>query len=248
MSENIAASLRLVSGAGILLLSVAGGAATPSLRTDGRAAQVSPRFCDGLPRDAYKSGKHPTPRLLPRDEAASNPEFAQFLRRLLAAVARRDATAVLQVTAADFKLDFGGGDGIEFLRRALVSDTTDFWEEFPKAIALGGTFSETGFSAPYVYSSWPHEFDSYECSAIVGRGVRLRAQPNMDSTTLAVLDYDIIEEAEDRSPDPGWTHVRTSTGLAGYVASRYVRSPIDYRAWFTYTGGQWRLAAFIAGD
>ncbi len=218
-----------------------------SLLASGLARQPD-LFCGAFPHSDLRSGRQAPPRLLPRDEAASNPEFAQFLKELLAAVARRDAQAVLKVTAADFKMDFGGGDGIDYLRRALESGDDDFWAEFPRAIALGGTFNETGFAAPYVYSVWPDDLDSYECAAIVGRGVRLRARPDPAAEPMARLEYDIVETLSGVRTVSGWTHVRTAAGVTGYVASEYVRSPVDYRARFSLTGGQWKLAAFIAGD
>ena len=34
----------------------------------------------------------------------------------------------------------------------------------------------------------------------------------------------------------------------GYVASRFVRSPIGYRAYFSRKDGRWQMLMFIAGD
>jgi hypothetical protein len=42
--------------------------------------------------------------------------------------------------------------------------------------------------------------------------------------------------------------VRLPSGVRGFVASQFVRRPIDYRAIFHKTNGQWRLSAFVAGD
>ena len=35
---------------------------------------------------------------------------------------------------------------------------------------------------------------------------------------------------------------------APLFSTRYVRSPIDYRARFTYFDGRWRMNFFLAGD
>jgi hypothetical protein len=53
---------------------------------------------------------------------------------------------------------------------------------------------------------------------------------------------------ESREFVAGWKHVRLWNGQTGYVASQYVRNPIDYRAWFERTRDGWRLMGFLAGD
>mgnify|MGYP006161516651 CR=1 FL=1 len=54
-----------------------------------------------------------------------------------------------------------------------------------------------------------------------------------------VLPFDPIgmRSAEPRFDDAGT-----------FIASSFVRSPVDYRAIFQKSGGQWRLRAFVAGD
>jgi hypothetical protein len=42
--------------------------------------------------------------------------------------------------------------------------------------------------------------------------------------------------------------IQLDDGRQGYVHSRYLRSPIDYRASFTLIDGQWRMTSSIAGD
>lgn len=42
--------------------------------------------------------------------------------------------------------------------------------------------------------------------------------------------------------------VKLRDGRKGYIASRYVRSPVDYRAFLTREGGRWRMTLFVAGD
>jgi hypothetical protein len=42
--------------------------------------------------------------------------------------------------------------------------------------------------------------------------------------------------------------VRLPDGRAGFVDSRFVRSPIDYRAAFARIDGRWQMTLFLAGD
>ena len=245
MTKWIAGSICVLAGAAALLSGSA--IAAPPLWLQTGTGVEQDRFCNSALRAAYKEGKRVPPRLLPRDEASSRPEFARFRQDLVAAAKRRDAQAVLQVATTDFMIS-GGDTGIEYLRRDLARADTDFWDAFLKTIALGGSFGEQGFLAPYVYTEWPVEFETPDCVAIVGRAVSLRARPDRAAELLARLDYDIVEELQGADTVQGWTAVRTAVGLSGYVSSDYVRSPSDYRAWFTNVGGQWRFAGFVAGD
>jgi len=44
-----------------------------------------------------------------------------------------------------------------------------------------------------------------------------------------------------------WAAIRMN-GQKAYIATRFIRSPIDYRARFRYADGRWRLVFFVAGD
>ena len=208
------------------------------------ARQDAATFC-GAPA----SGMPPSgPKLLPRDEAATRPDFLAFRRQLQNAVARKDTAAVLRIADPDIKMDFGGGEGLEFLERSINDPSRDFWGEFGLALAMGGTFvAPDDFATPYVYSAWPDGFDSFECMAVTARAVRLREKPTTTSRVLAWLNFDIVEWIQ--GPETtGWERVRLASGLTGYVAATFLRSPINLRAWFARTEGGWRLKAFVAGD
>ena len=202
-------------------------------------------FCQAPPPAIPRSG----PRLLPRDEAASKPDFLAFRRQLQSAVARKDAAAILKIADPAVIVDFGGGEGIEFLEKFINDRGRDFWGEFGRALAMGGTFdADGGFSTPYVYSAWPDEFDAFDCMAVTARAVQLREKPTTISRALARLDFDIVEWIRDAPESKGWRHVRLASGRTGYVASGFLRSPTDYRAWFIFTQDGWRLRGFVAGD
>jgi hypothetical protein len=225
----------------VTLLSLSAGASAQV--ASGLKAVAS--FCQAPPSAIPPSG----PRLLPRDEAASKPDFFAFRSQLQKAVALKDAEAVLKIAEPGVLLDFGGGAGIELLQKFINDPERDFWGEFGRALAMGGTFNaEGGFLAPYVHSAWPDAFDPFGCMAVTGRAVRLREKPTTASRALARLDFDIVEPIRKEPETSGWRLVQLANGLTGYVASRYLRSPIAYRAWFVFAGGVWRLRAFISGD
>ena len=187
-------------------------------------------------------------RLLPVDQAAMQPDFFTFRARLQAAIARRDEAAVLAAADPGIKTSFGGDEGLETFRTKLRDPQDTVWVDLATALALGGTFgSPDSFTAPYVFAAWPEGADSFECAAVIGDRVRVRTSQSAGSAVVRSVSYDILQRLPDQ-PESGWTHVRLAHGVTGYISSAFVRSPIDYRAIFQKTNGQWRLRAFVAGD
>jgi hypothetical protein len=203
-----------------------------------QAAPPAPSPC-GAPRSV---------RLLPVDQAATQPDFFTFRARLQAAVARRDEAAVLAAVDPGIRTSFGDDEGVATLRAKLRDPQSTIWADLGAALALGGRFqSPDSFVAPYVFAAWPDGLDSFECAAVVGDRVRVRASAATGSAVVGSASYEIVQVLPAREPSAA-TQVRLPNGRSGFIASTYVRSPIDYRAIFQKTGGQWRLRAFVAGD
>lgn len=203
------------------------------------------------------SGAAQTGKLLPVDEAVRDPELFAFRARLQAAIARRDTEALLAAVDPKIKNTFGGDDGIEAFQRLWKLNERDsrLWEELGLVLALGGSFqNEDNFVAPYTFSRWPDSFDSFEHVAVLGRNVRVRAEPRSESAVLTSLSFDIVPlwgtGREKMTPEQSrsWTAVKLRDGRTGYISSRFVRSPVAHRVFFTRTGGGWRLTFFVAGD
>ena len=197
-------------------------------------------------------------KLLPVDEAARDPGFFVFRARLQEAVARHDTAAVLDAVDPNIKIGFGGKDGLAaFREKWKLQDGAEspLWAELGFVLALGGGFrSEGAFAAPYVFSRWPEARDAFEHVAVLGTDVRVRAEPRLDSRILASLSFDLVRLSQTgRSRlTPAqlkeWTAVELQGGRTGYIASRYVRSSVGYRALFNKVNGRWRMTAFVAGD
>lgn len=191
------------------------------------------------------------PTLAPVDEAASQPDFFTFRARLIATIARHDAAALMAVVHEDIKWSFGGGEGkasFEAHWRPSAQDSR-LWETLAPVLALGGSFqSPEVFMAPYTFSRWPGQLDSFEHVAVVGDRVRIRRAPDPDAPVIGWSSFGILPLARP-SVDPGesWTAVRLG-GETGYAASGFVRSPIDYRAAFTKQDGVWLMTLLVAGD
>lgn len=190
-------------------------------------------------------------RLLPVDQAAAVPDFFSFRAQLQAAVARRDVTHVLSVLSKDVKLSFGGDAGIGDFKKMWqpASQDSRLWEVLATTLALGGTFAADGaFTAPYLFTRWPQDKDSFTHMAAIGSGVRVRSTPAASAAPIATLDFTIVELAEQSQVDSKWIQVKLTSDRTGFVDARYLRSPIDYRINFSKIEGRWQVVFFLAGD
>ena len=185
-------------------------------------------------------------RVLPVDEAVTQPDFFTFRARLQAALARRDEAAVLAVVDPGIRTSFGDDQGLDTFRSKLRDPKSTIWADLASAVALGGAFrSVDSFEAPYVFAKWP-DVDSFECSAVIGDVVRVRVSAEPDSAVVTSASFDVVQVwSRDAA---GRVRVRLWNGRTGFIASAFVRSPVDYRAIFQKVGGQWWLRAFVAGD
>ena len=198
-------------------------------------------------------------KLQPVDEAPNNQEFLNFRKRLIGAAQKRDLAFVLSILDPNIKNGFGGESGIDEFKSMWLPEKPDsqLWETLLRVLSMGGSFSgkepEMYFLAPYVYSRWPNEFDPFEYAAITGTNVNLRRQASPEAAVLARLSYNIVKLDPDDSSagenaDSSWVRVRTLDGISGYVSSRYIYSPIGYRAGFIKRGGEWQMQFLLAGD
>lgn len=194
-------------------------------------------------------------KLQPVDEATKDPSFFAFRARLLTALAKKDVNYLISVLDPQIKTDFGGGGGVTDFKQAWHPErpSSQIWNELVSVLALGGSFDNGSFSAPYVYSKFPEEFDAYEHQAVIEDGVRVRREPNTTSGIIKTLSFDIVKVIvespnENSAAKRQWLTVELADGQKGFMAKEYLRSPIDYRAIFEKKNGKWLMTAFVAGD
>jgi len=191
------------------------------------------------------------PQLLPVDEASTRPDFFSFRATLQRAVARHDAAALVAIVHPHIKNSFGGNDGIDEFRTMwkVTEPDTEIWDVLGSVLALGGSFHDADtFVAPYVFSRWPEQFDSFEHVAVIGSSVRVRSQPDTTSGAIDTVSFAILPVARQATDKEGWTAVQIDRQRVGYISSAYVRSPIDYRAIFRIENRRWQLVTLVAGD
>ena len=199
-------------------------------------------------------------KLYPIDEGAKDASFKAFRDKLIEVVKQRNTRFVVSVLHPRVHLSFGGHYGEKDFLDLWKPDSPDsaLWDELSAILSLGGTFSKSEgkrmFWAPYTFSTFPDDLDAFEYAPIVGEKVRVRSQPNATASIVTNLSYDIVKAtfpSTDNNRDSersGWVRVVVPDGRNGYVASRYVRSAIDYRLGFERVRGKWLITAFIGGD
>ena len=196
-------------------------------------------------------GSRVAPMLRPVDEGSRRADFLEFRRRLQEAVARRDEAAVLAIVDPTVRISFGDSGGAQAFKAQVIGNRNeDFWGEFGTILRLGGRFrANDAFDAPYTFSAWPGDLDSFECLAITGSRVRVRVAAGLGTRIVTQLDFAIVRANAPKKPGtPGWRGIELPDGRTGLVSSRYVRSPIDHRALFQFHDGRWWLTAYVAGD
>lgn len=193
-------------------------------------------------------------KLYPVDEAAKDPSFFVFRARLFRAIQQRDSAYLISIVDPNIANNFGGDDGLAHFKRIWRPErpTSQVWKELMNTLALGGKFDENkSFAAPYLFNGFPERFDAFEYSAIIDEGVRVRREPNTRAQVIRTLSFDVVKLATGTTVNANqreWVPIELADGQKGWVASEYIRSPIDLRAIFEKKNGKWVMTAFIAGD
>jgi hypothetical protein len=185
-------------------------------------------------------------RLPPIDQCRGDPAFDQFRTELGAAVERSDIDAVLGLMADDVRVSFGGRYGKEQFRqywRTARANSGDLWAELSEALALGCAIKGEARVFPSMFAQ-TDDLDGFE-TWIARPGARLRR--TRGGRIAPRLSWHVLALDGQWNGD-AWIPVRLEDGRHGFVHRSAVRSPIDYRLIAQRRGGQWRIAAFVAGD
>ncbi len=247
----------------------------PTDGTEQQSTEVSPSDSDSLRAvflQFYKKRQDWFPsqfvfeagKLNPVDEALTDTTFFIFREKLLEAVRRKDAFYLLEKTDGDVKYSFGDDGGVPGFVQLWELDSPEgiegspVWETLEDVLTKGGSFSDGGktFTAPYFFGLFPEEYDAFTYGLIVGKGVRMRAAPNLRAPVVKSLSYDIVEivgktaafETIGGEEHP-WVQVKLLDGREGYVWGKFIGSPIGFRAGFSrQENGSWLMHFFVAGD
>ena len=218
------------------------------------APSASPSPEPGIePSPSASPSAVPSPAALisyaPRDECAKAPGFAAFRSQLAAAVAKRDADAVIALADPKVNLDFGGGAGTDELRKRLSAENAPLWADLSSLSTLGCALDGSVATQPWIFSRVPDSVDPARTMLVTGTEVPLRAKPAPVAEQVRTLDWALVELAGDAfDPKAAYAEVVAADGSRGFVATRKLRSVLDYRLIADRQGEDWRITALIAGD
>jgi hypothetical protein len=190
----------------------------------------------------------PDQQVLPRDDSATDPAFAAFRARLEVAASAGDLDVLRRLMS----------DRIQTIDDSLTPDqlfelvklrSGSRWTGLLSALAAGVAWEpqQGHFVAPYLAAA------NLDLQFVVAASrVRMRATPSTNGRVLRVVSHvvvDILDETGTGLGGPGgWCKVRTTSGVTGYVAAEFVKSPNDVRFIFRRQNGQWKLVAYGYGD
>jgi hypothetical protein len=203
------------------------------------------------------SQQHQTVRkIMPIDEAYRDASLLAFRNDLLAAVERRDAAFLYEVISPTIGVGFGSEPNTreEFVKEwNVTAQDSKVWDVLAQVLQNGGAFVEfsgrSQFVAPYTFGVWPRDVDSFEYCAVMSPDISMYSQPVVGSTLVEVLSYDVVKlDTGTCTQDQEWSKVSTGSGIRGFVQTKYLRSPIDYRAAFEKVDGRWVMTSLVAGD
>lgn len=200
-------------------------------------------------------------KLYPVDEGKQESSFKAFREQLFAAIKKRDTKFLLNSLDPNITVSFGVcGEGVKCFREYWnlnQPNNSQLWTTLSNVLELGGSFETSGgekyFCAPYVYANFPAKVNGeelmgiHEYAAIIGQNVNVRSRPNLNAPIITSLSYDIVKLHQSSNTDSqGWLKILAPT--QGYVSSKFVRTPFDYRACFKKSKGKWVITALVAGD
>ena len=185
----------------------------------------------------------------PRDECAKAPGFAAFRTQLAAAVTKRDVDAVVALADPKVNLDFGGGAGTDELRKRLVAENSPLWANLSELLTLGCALDGSVTTQPWIFSRVPDSIDAAKTMLVTGTEVPLRAKPAPTAAQVRALDWALVALAGDAfDSKAAYAEVIAADSSRGFVATRKLRSVLDYRLIADRQGEDWRITALIAGD
>jgi hypothetical protein len=195
-------------------------------------------------------------RFTVRDDGASDPSFVEFRKGLLAAARAGDRQALLKMMPPSVSASFDTAKAEPALAGFGFLDGQP-WRPLVHALELGTARVDKELYAPFLYAL----FIEMENAAIVGRDVRMRAEPRADAPVVNVLSFEIVAVDRTHHFDSGsfyhadnpqnpaaWARVTTHDRRTGYVYGRFVWSPGNPRFSFEKIDGEWKLTGWAIGD
>lgn len=187
----------------------------------------------------------------------SDPSLVAFLERLDKAIEEKDQRFILSIVHPDCEVSYGGFRGVEDFKEywfAPVSPGRDFFEELRRALDMGGIWTEpsTAYAVPYTAMAPGEDEHGVRLGVLIAPEVNVRACPGLKGRLLDTLGYELVGLCNIKVPIAvdglDWACVLLPEGGRGYVATKFLASPLGPRFLFRKVAGNWMLVSTIAGQ
>lgn len=187
----------------------------------------------------------------PLEECGDLEGAAEFRQRIAEAVKARDADAFVSLAAEDIKLDFGGGSGADELRRRLSAEDSALWSALDRLLTLGCAANAQGGMTIPRYFEQDIPGDPFQTMIVTGADIPLINPEH--GKPIDRISWDAVTLVDGLRAEAPFQLVRYESESAdepheGYVATKALRSVVDYRLVATRRNGKWSIISFIAGD
>ena len=191
----------------------------------------------------------PQGRFAPRNDCIGLPGAKPFFVTLETAVTKRDDAALLGITDAKVKLDFGGGAGLQGFRERLADPDGRLWLALERISTLGCAHAANGdMVMPWYFDQDMDGVDPALALIVTGADVPVRQSASATAPAVDTVSWDAVTLSDGLDPKAPFQKVRTAGGKEGFVANDQLRSPLDYRLRASRFGDDWRIVSFFAGD
>jgi hypothetical protein len=186
----------------------------------------------------------------PVDEAR-DPSLVAARDSILAIASRRDSAAFRKWVAPTIKFSFGdsrgGADGL-FAHWHKYESMDRLWAVVNDVLTHGGKMrGADSFVAPWTFLALPDSLDAFEYLVVRDSGAIMHAGPNAADAGVGTLSYDIVRMGTTYG-DSLWRGISLPDGRTGFVETKHIRSPVEYRIGLRRFGARWMIDFFVAGD
>jgi len=156
----------------------------------------------------------------------------------------------MKLVAPDVLVNFGGDKGhATFVKQWEISSSkSELWRQFDAILPLGCARVEQARVIPSLAGQFDYDEDAdvFELAVVVSPAAELRKTSAAASEVMTTLSWDVVRPIANEGETQ--TKVRLKDGREGWLWTREVRAPIDYRATIEKRKGKWMITAFVAGD
>lgn len=190
-------------------------------------------------------------KLVIKDESSKDQSLQFFIMKLKEAVINKDTNSLLNMVSDD--IDSSKEGFIKTWQLESNPESSEIWSVFENLFPWGGMLAyDDQYVIPYMALNIDQESPS---GVIIGDYVNVRKGPSIEADVLEQLDYDYIDITKSTNEsytidgiNYKWLEIITPSGNTGYVVSKFVYSPYDFRIVITKKENNWKVTSFVAID